>query len=126
MSAKQSHAQGGLNQRFVSRSLQFPFEAAMFFHQRSLASDFLVTRKPPCSANSLRHLDGAVGNTLFAGDLSNRLATGLGEPHCLSLQLLRIGLLDLLYDPCFPSGIVFSKILLLHESVSSSGFCDTT
>src|SRR6266566_1668727 len=39
----------------VSRSLQFPFEAAMFFHQRSLASDFLETRKPPCSANSLRH-----------------------------------------------------------------------
>src|SRR5258706_10168012 len=65
-------------------------------------------------------MDGGVGNAQLTGYLGNRLSAGLSEPYGFALKLLRIGLLDFLHDPCLPSGIVSSKILLLHGSGSRS------
>src|SRR5947209_3923552 len=65
-------------------------------------------------------MDPRLRDAQLASHLSNRLATRLGEPYGFALKLLCLGLLDFLHDPCLPSGIVFSKILLLHESGSRS------
>src|SRR2546430_16592065 len=49
-----------------------------------------------------------------------RLSAGLSVPHRLSLELLRIRLLDFWHDPASPSGIVYPKFSLLHKSEGSS------
>jgi hypothetical protein len=64
--------------------------------------------------------DRGVRDAQLASYLGNRLPAGLSKPDGLALKLLRLGLLDFLQDPCLPSGIVSSNILLLHGSGSRS------
>src|SRR5260221_6913595 len=65
-------------------------------------------------------VDGRVGNAQLSGHMRDRLPAGLRQPHCLALELLRVGLLDFLHDPCPPFGIVYPKISLFHKSGGSS------
>jgi hypothetical protein len=65
-------------------------------------------------------MDPRVRDTQLTGGLGNRLSAGLSEPHRLSLELLRIRLLDFWHDPASPSGIVYPKFSLLHKSEGSS------
>src|SRR5258708_34454261 len=60
-------------------------------------------------------MDRRVRNAQFTGYVRNRLPTGLSQSHRLPLKLGCVGLLNLLHDPFSPSGIVYSKISLLHN-----------
>src|SRR5258708_32172599 len=60
-------------------------------------------------------MDRRVRNAQFTGYVRNRLPTGLSQSHHLTLKLGCVGLLNLLHDPFSPSGIVYSKISLLHN-----------
>lgn len=65
-------------------------------------------------------MDRRVGNAQLAGHLRDRLATGLGYLHRFMLKLWCIGPLDILHDPCPPSGTVYPKLSLLHKSGARS------
>ena|SRR2546423_10813499 len=52
--------------------------------------------------------DRRVRDAQFASHLCNRLPAGLSEPYGFALQLLRLGLLAFLHDPCLSSGILSS------------------
>ena len=65
-------------------------------------------------------MDRAIANAQFTGDLGNRLASGLREPGCLPLELLRVRLLDFLHDSGSPSGIVYPKLSPFHKSGGTS------
>lgn len=67
-------------------------------------------------------MDLRVRDTQLTGGLGNRLSAGLSEPHRLSLELLRIRLLDFWHDPASPSGIVYPKFSLYSTKVGEAHF----
>ena len=61
-------------------------------------------------------MDGGIRDAQFTGDLGNRLAAGLCQLYCFSLQLGRLGLLRFLHALFPPLRRVYPKISLLYKS----------
>src|SRR6266849_4471080 len=60
-------------------------------------------------------MDRGIRDTQFTGYMCDRFSTGLSQSYRLTLKLDCVGLLNLVHDPFPLSGIVYSKLSLLHN-----------
>ena len=57
-----------------------------------------------------------VGNARSIGDLGNRFATGLNQPHGFSLKFLGVCLLRFCHNPDSPLETVYPKLSLVYKT----------